>query len=206
MKTQGSPPLVRERRFSVEDGEYTQFRAYDISNKKESIFSSTSGNSSSKEQGSNQPLLNIDSSNISIRVLLQHVNDWQGRPYVNSDGTPNYGIYFRDNKTGGVMYIGDHPRSCGKDAGDSVFHAVAPGSPPLVRERHEHGSASHGKSRITPARAGKTGHQRRLPLPHRDHPRSCGKDTNKTKNPVEHLGSPPLVRERLQIPADWFLR
>lgn len=108
---------MRERRFSVEDGEYTQFRAYDISNKKESIFSSTSGNSSSKEQGSNQPLLNIDSSNISIRVLLQHVNDWQGRPYVNSDGTPNYGIYFRDNKTGGVMYIGDHPRSCGKDQG-----------------------------------------------------------------------------------------
>ena len=90
-------------------------KVYDIFNKKESIFSSTSGNSSSKEQGSNQPLLNIDSSNISIRVLLQHVNDWQGRPYVNSDGTPNYGIYFRDNKTGGVMYIGNHPRSCGKD-------------------------------------------------------------------------------------------
>lgn len=93
-------------RFLVEGGEYTSLKAYDISNKKESIFSSTSGNSSSKEQGSNQPLLNIDSSNISIRVLLQHVNDWQGRPYVNSDGTPNYGIYFGDNKTGGVMYIG----------------------------------------------------------------------------------------------------
>lgn len=93
-------------RFLVEGGEYTSLKAYDISNKKESIFSSTSGNSSSKEQGSNQPLLNIDSSNISIRALLQHVNDWQGRPYVNSDGTPNYGIYFGDNKTGGVMYIG----------------------------------------------------------------------------------------------------
>lgn len=93
-------------RFLVEGGEYTSLKAYDISNKKESIFSSTSGNSSSKEQVSNQPLLNIDSSNISIRVLLQHVNDWQGRPYVNSDGTPNYGIYFGDNKTGGVMYIG----------------------------------------------------------------------------------------------------
>lgn len=93
-------------RFLVEGGEYTSLKAYDISNKKESIFSSTSGNSSSKEQGSNQPLLNIDSSNISIRALLQHVNDWQGRPYINSDGTPNYGIYFGDNKTGGVMYIG----------------------------------------------------------------------------------------------------
>lgn len=93
-------------RFLVEGGEYTSLKAYDISNKKESIFSSTSGNSSSKEQGPNQPLLNIDSSNISIRALLQHVNDWQGRPYINSDGTPNYGIYFGDTKTGGVMYIG----------------------------------------------------------------------------------------------------
>jgi len=65
-------------------------KVYDISNKKESIFSSTSGNSSSKEQGSNQPLLNINSSNISIRVLLQHVNDWQGKPYINHDGIPNY--------------------------------------------------------------------------------------------------------------------
>lgn len=41
-------------------------KVYDISNKKESIFSSTSGNSSSKEQGSNQPLLNINSSNILV--------------------------------------------------------------------------------------------------------------------------------------------
>ena len=169
------------------------------------MLGSTSGHSSSSEQGLDRPVPSIGS-NISIRDFLQNINDNRGKPYINSDVTPNYGIYFGDNKTGGVMYIGDHPRSCGKDAGDSVFHAVAPGSPPLVRERHEHGSASHGKSRITPARAGKTGHQRRLPLPHRDHPRSCGKDTNKTKNPVEHLGSPPLVRERLQIPADWFLR
>lgn len=28
-----------------------------------------------------------------------------GKPYVNADGTPNYGIYFGDNKTGGVLYI-----------------------------------------------------------------------------------------------------
>lgn len=77
-------------------------KVYDIFNKKESIFSSTSGNSSSKEQGSNQPLLNINSYNISIRVLLQHVNDWQGKPYINHDGIPNYGIYLEDTKTCGV--------------------------------------------------------------------------------------------------------
>lgn len=94
-----------KNRFLVESGEYTSLKAYDVSNKKEPIFSSTSGNSSSKEQGSNQPLLNIDSSNVSIRELLKQVNDWQEHPYVNPDGTPNYGIYFGNNETGGVMYI-----------------------------------------------------------------------------------------------------
>ena len=105
MKTQGSPPLVRERRFSVEDGEYTQFRAYDISNEKEPMLGSTSGHSSSSEQGLDRPVPSIGS-NISIRDFLQNVNDNRGKPYINSDSTPNYGIYFGDNKTGGVMYIG----------------------------------------------------------------------------------------------------
>lgn len=91
--------------FSVEDGEYTQFRAYDISNEKEPMLGSTSGHSSSSEQGPDRPVPSIGS-NISIRDFLQNVNDNLGKPYVNSDGTPNYGIYFGDNRTGGVMYIG----------------------------------------------------------------------------------------------------
>lgn len=91
--------------FSVEDGEYTPFRAYDISNEKEPMLGSTSGHSSSSEQGLDRPVPSIGS-NISIRDFLQNVNDNLGKPYINSDGTPNYGIYFGDNKTGGVMYIG----------------------------------------------------------------------------------------------------
>lgn len=91
--------------FSVEDGEYTQFRAYDISNEKEPMLGSTSGHSSSSEQGLDRPVPSIGS-NISIRDFLQNVNDNLGKPYINSDGTPNYGIYFGDTKTGGVMYIG----------------------------------------------------------------------------------------------------
>lgn len=90
--------------FVIEKGEYTQFRAYDISNEKEPMLGSTSGHSSSIEQGPDRPVPNIDS-NISIRDFLKNVNDNLGKPYVNSDGTPNYGIYFGDNKTGGVMYI-----------------------------------------------------------------------------------------------------
>lgn len=91
--------------FSVEYGEYTQFRAYDISNEKKTMLGSTSGHSSSSEQGLDRPVPSIGS-NISIRDFLQNVNDNLGKPYINSDGTPNYGIYFGDNKTGGVMYIG----------------------------------------------------------------------------------------------------
>ena len=90
--------------FVIEKGEYTQFRAYDISNEKEPMLGSTSGHYSSIEQGHDRPVPNIDS-NISIRDFLKNVNDNLGKPYVNSDGTPNYGIYFGDNKTGGVMYI-----------------------------------------------------------------------------------------------------
>ena len=90
--------------FVIEKGEYTQFRAYDISNEKEPMLGSASGHSSSIEQGPDRPVPNIDS-NISIRDFLKNVNDNLGKPYVNSDGTPNYGIYFGDNKTGGVMYI-----------------------------------------------------------------------------------------------------
>lgn len=127
-------PLVRERRFSVEDGEYTQFRAYDISNEKEPMLGSTSGHSSSSEQGLDRPLPSIGS-NISIRDFLQNVNDNLGKPYINSDGTPNYGIYFGDNKTGGVMYIGNRPRSCGKDSYVTGCGNTISESPPLVRER-----------------------------------------------------------------------
>ena len=106
---------MRERRFSVEDGEYTQFRVYDISNEKEPVIDRTSQKSASIETGYLGPKTSITDSNLSIRDFLQNVNDNLGKPYINSDGTPNYGIYFGDNNTGGVMYIGDHPRSCGKD-------------------------------------------------------------------------------------------
>lgn len=126
---------MRERRFSVEDGEYTQFRVYDISNEKEPVIDRTSQKSASIETGYLGPKTSITDSNLSIRDFLQNVNDNLGKPYINSDGTPNYGIYFGDNKTGGVMYIGDHPRSCGKDFCSSVTICRKLGSPPLVRER-----------------------------------------------------------------------
>ena len=90
--------------YQVEGGEYTLIRAYDVSTQKEPVAGSNSANSASKEPGFLQPIPTTDST-ISIREFLQSVNDNLGKPYVNADGTPNYGIYFGDNKTGGVLYI-----------------------------------------------------------------------------------------------------
>lgn len=91
--------------YRLEDGEYTSLNAYDVETKKEPIVGSTSTDSHSNEVTPPWPVPTIGS-NISIRDFLRNVNDNLGKPYINSDGTPNYGIYFGDNKTGGVMYIG----------------------------------------------------------------------------------------------------
>ena len=52
--------------------------------------------------------------------------------------------------------LGDHPRSCGKDYGQSAIHRIVAGSPPLVRERLTEAYKTAVKEGITPARAGKT--------------------------------------------------
>ena len=52
------------------------------------------------------------------------------------------------------------------------------------------------RSRITPARAGKTSTATRRRCRLKDHPRSCGKDHREWRMFKKDLGSPPLVRER----------
>ena len=94
--------------------------------------------------------------------------------------------------------IEDHPRSCGKDPYLRVHQTFLPGSPPLVRERLAYNEVSSVGSRITPARAGKTGIVVETTDGHRDHPRSCGKDLAQGDPVRLFLGSPPLVRERLR--------
>ena len=50
----------------------------------------------------------------------------------------------------------DHPRVCGKDAGDDPMRAIAEGSPPRVRERPGNIGDVVVDGGITPACAGKT--------------------------------------------------
>ena len=93
-----------KNKYKVEKGEYTQYRASDLTINKESTLSSTSGNAPTN-RSANRPILNTDSFEVSIRDLLKHVNDNLNLPYINPDGTPNYGIYFGDHETGSVMFI-----------------------------------------------------------------------------------------------------
>lgn len=88
----------------MEKGEYTQYRAFDLTIKNEPALGGTSGNNSRKGEV-DRPSPNTDSFEISIRDVLKHVNDNLKQPYINPDGTPNYGIYFGDYETGGVMFI-----------------------------------------------------------------------------------------------------
>ena len=93
-----------KNKYKVEKGEYTQYRASDLTIKNEPVLGGTSGNNSQKGEV-DRPSPNTDSFEISIRDLLKHVNDNLKQPYINPDGTPNYGIYFGDHETGGVMFI-----------------------------------------------------------------------------------------------------
>lgn len=98
--------VKKERnKYLLETGEYTHFRAYDLETIKELKSGSTSTNSDARSDHQ-QPIPLLSSSNLSIRELLQHVNDGLlEKPYVNSDGTPNYGIYFGNIDTGGYIVI-----------------------------------------------------------------------------------------------------
>lgn len=93
-----------KNKYKVEKGEYTQYRASDLTIKNEPALGGTSGNNSRKGEV-DRPSPNTDSFEISIRDVLKHVNGNLKQPYINPDGTPNYGIYFGDHEIGGVMFI-----------------------------------------------------------------------------------------------------
>ena len=65
--------------FLLENGEYTKYKAYDISSKRKPLLGSTSGHSPFSKGGPDQP---VPSSGfgITIRGLLREVKDWQGNP------------------------------------------------------------------------------------------------------------------------------
>ena len=93
----------------------------------------------------------------------------------------------------------DHPRMCGKDVHPRPFLPEMIGSPPHVRERLASKYGYDNPDGITPACAGKTAGDLRAVDPCGDHPRMCGKDLLSCFGEVTNSGSPPHVRERLNI-------
>ena len=105
--------------------------------------------------------------------------------------------------SGSAILIRDHPRMCGKDPIPWQASARPSGSPPHVRERHFHMIIMRWRDGITPACAGKTYGSLFRFVGGKDHPRMCGKDSEKWLRLHGMIGSPPHVRERL--PHDFIL-
>ena len=91
----------------------------------------------------------------------------------------------------------DHPRACGENAGRLVVLWPSVGSPPRVRGKPKRRRSCARRSRITPARAGKTSTSRLLRKCPKDHPRACGENALPSERPLFAQGSPPRVRGKL---------
>ena len=79
------------------------------------------------------------------------------------------------------------------------------GSPPQVRGKQALAYEIDGKTRITPAGAGKTVVIRRRFALAWDHPRRCGENRAVPLLPPLGAGSPPQVRGKLVIHAECVL-
>ena len=88
----------------------------------------------------------------------------------------------------------DHPRACGENQPRGNLLDNGSGSPPRVRGKRPAGRSSDGRSRITPARAGKTPSAMRCIASAMDHPRACGENEILIHRRRAAAGSPPRVR------------
>ena len=88
----------------------------------------------------------------------------------------------------------DHPRACGENAARRRCPPFSCGSPPRVRGKLDCFPHRRLRSRITPARAGKTRQANRADDASTDHPRACGENQRLDKVQTAEVGSPPRVR------------
>ena len=93
----------------------------------------------------------------------------------------------------------DHPRVCGKNRNFCQRAQESVGSPPRVREKLLRRRVEDVCRRITPACAGKTRSVSSLAHCYGDHPRVCGKNSSEILSSMYRSGSPPRVREKLQL-------
>ena len=91
----------------------------------------------------------------------------------------------------------DHPRVCGEKYRPSARLLIFGGSPPRVRGKVKACRLLTLAVRITPAYAGKSRSQPRLPCTGRDHPRVCGEKPVFPSGAASTVGSPPRVRGKV---------
>ena len=77
------------------------------------------------------------------------------------------------------------------------------GSPPHMRGKVEKLRGNYAGARITPAYAGKRGETPYITISQRDHPRICGEKKQNSGSPSGSLGSPPHMRGKVSISADY---
>ena len=88
----------------------------------------------------------------------------------------------------------DHPRTCGEKRVLGPVVQLVPGSPPHMRGKDAIWVCSTCPAGITPAHAGKSLKWGGLPLPCRDHPRTCGEKCRAAEFYRGKWGSPPHMR------------
>ena len=88
----------------------------------------------------------------------------------------------------------DHPCVCGEKFGLPSATLYALGSPPRMRGKGPAGQILVVSVGITPACAGKSRSQPRLPCTGRDHPRACGEKRFASASLDAYWGSPPRMR------------
>ena len=93
----------------------------------------------------------------------------------------------------------DHPRACGENLLGGYCRSKLLGSPPRVRGKPARKRAGFSETRITPARAGKTGALSRRRSEPEDHPRACGENEAAVSVPLIVKGSPPRVRGKREF-------
>ena len=88
----------------------------------------------------------------------------------------------------------DHPRVCGEKQNSFQCSHTIRGSPPRMRGKGLIMALKKTYEGITPAYAGKSPPQARMPGLCRDHPRVCGEKGVEDVQDSPNLGSPPRVR------------
>ena len=127
----------------------------------------------------------------------------RGLPQVHVDIERALGIIparagFTPSSGGVPRRTGDHPRSRGVYHMRFSFQRVVLGSSPLARGLPAPRRRRHRARGIIPARAGFTGGRGRLPVGHRDHPRSRGVYPLADRMTFSTPGSSPLARGLLR--------